>query len=147
MSLVGMVAASLSLVLTGPALMIGGSFPGYGTLRGDEPPAPVARAVLLAEPARAWKLEELARAAEVSLGHSHNVMKRLEELAWVDVVLLSVPAAALGQLGDLVESMIKRSRGVKDSGNLLPGHGGMLDRIDALLFVAPIVYAYVVLVR
>jgi phosphatidate cytidylyltransferase len=69
----------------------------------------------------------------------------LDRLSWVDVFLIGIPAGVLGQLGDLTESLIKRSTGVKDSGSLLPGHGGILDRIDAVLFIAPYVYAYLTL--
>ena len=59
-----------------------------------------------------------------------------EMAAWACVVL-AVPGAALGQVGDLAESLIKRSTGVKDSGKILYGHGGVLDRMDAMLFAAP----------
>ncbi len=59
------------------------------------------------------------------------------------IVLLTVALNIAAQLGDLVESLIKRGAGAKDSGSILPGHGGMLDRIDALLFAAPILWFYV----
>ncbi|MBK7579657.1 MAG: phosphatidate cytidylyltransferase [Myxococcales bacterium] len=55
---------------------------------------------------------------------------------------LAIVAGGLGQMGDLVESLLKRSTGIKDSGWIVPGHGGLLDRVDALLIVSPIVYLY-----
>jgi phosphatidate cytidylyltransferase len=66
----------------------------------------------------------------------------LEQPAMVPVVLLTIALNIAAQLGDLVESLIKRGAGVKDSGAILPGHGGMLDRIDAMLFAAPVLWFY-----
>ncbi len=56
-----------------------------------------------------------------------------------DLVLLSIPLAVLAQLGDLFESWLKRKAGAKDSGNIFPGHGGVMDRLDGLIPVAPVV--------
>jgi phosphatidate cytidylyltransferase len=79
--------------------------------------------------------------AEVGAALAHFVYLRSIPLA--QALALGLVAGALGQFGDLVESLLKRSTGIKDSGSIVPGHGGMLDRIDALIIVAPIVYLYV----
>jgi phosphatidate cytidylyltransferase len=59
------------------------------------------------------------------------------------IVLVGAAIAALGMVGDLFESLLKRSAGVKDSGAVIPGHGGVLDRIDSWLFAAPVYYVFV----
>lgn len=86
-------------------------------------------------------------AAPISRGllHARFIEQRdgvFTEPAMFPIVVLSVVLNIAAQLGDLVESVIKRGAGVKDSGSILPGHGGMFDRIDALLFAAPVLWAY-----
>ncbi len=66
-----------------------------------------------------------------------------EVLPLTHAIVLSLVAAALGQAGDLLESLLKRSTGVKDSGNIMPGHGGLLDRSDALMFTGATTWLYV----
>jgi phosphatidate cytidylyltransferase len=68
-------------------------------------------------------------------------------MSYLDMVLVSIPASFLGPMGDLAESMFKRNYDVKDSGKILPGHGGMLDRVDAVFFVAPWTLAYFVAIK
>jgi len=65
-------------------------------------------------------------------------------ISYVVIVIMSIVLSALSQVGDLAASTIKRFTGIKDYGKLIPGHGGMLDRIDSIIFIAP--YAYLLLV-
>lgn len=62
------------------------------------------------------------------------------------LAIIAPVAAAFGQIGDLAESLLKRSVGVKDSGKIMPGHGGLFDRVDALIFAGPVLLAYAVLI-
>jgi phosphatidate cytidylyltransferase len=70
----------------------------------------------------------------------------LPEMSWGACVLFALSVGVMGQVGDLFESQLKRVSNVKDSGGILPGHGGVLDRIDALLFAAPVAYLFRVVV-
>ena len=65
------------------------------------------------------------------------------QLTFSDAVVTAIVVGMFGQAGDLFESLLKRSFGVKDSGTIIPGHGGVLDRLDSILFAAPITYYYV----
>ena len=58
------------------------------------------------------------------------------------MLLITLVLSVAGQIGDLVESAFKRHYGVKDSGKILPGHGGILDRFDSLLFVLPLMHLF-----
>lgn len=69
----------------------------------------------------------------------------LPQLGWRQALVLAAAQGVLGQLGDLCESVMKRTYGTKDSGRLFPGHGGVLDRIDSLVFPVAGVYYYVAL--
>ncbi|MFZ6181549.1 phosphatidate cytidylyltransferase [Nannocystis pusilla] len=93
-------------------------------------------------PGKTWEgsLGGLVGANVATLGFGSAFL--LPELAVGHAIVLGILGSLAGQVGDLFESMLKRSHGVKDSGNLLPGHGGMLDRVDALLFVGPVVYYF-----
>jgi phosphatidate cytidylyltransferase len=84
-------------------------------------------------------------------GFASSIVVAFAFMRWLSVPIVILLGAAVvgniaGQIGDLLESAYKRSAGVKDSGALLPGHGGMLDRIDALILAIPVVWYYFVLV-
>jgi len=90
----------------------------------------------------AWALADSATHAQVP-----SLYTRLAGLGWPVVVVASIFLAAMSVVGDLTESLVKRSAGIKDSSQLLPGHGGVLDRVDALLPTLPLAMMLATLAR
>lgn len=96
-------------------------------------------------PGKTW--EGSIGATILTIGCSFIIAHWFHELDLIHWIIISILVSVFGTIGDLVESMLKRQAGVKDSGKIMPGHGGILDRFDSLLFVAPFVYAYLTLIR
>jgi len=91
-------------------------------------------------PGKTWEGTIIGAACTIALGFVLNLNHTYEQtFVWPFIALL---VAAFGTIGDLVESMLKRQAGVKDSGQIMPGHGGALDRFDSLIFVTPFVYVF-----
>ncbi len=97
-------------------------------------------------PSKTWEgfFGGLGAAAAISVLFFTPTPVRLPIAYW-QAVPLAIGVSALGQAGDLIESLFKRHMNSKDSGHLMPGHGGMLDRIDSLIFSSVLVYYYVLL--
>jgi phosphatidate cytidylyltransferase len=93
-------------------------------------------------PGKTWEGAVGGFITSVAAGVVFSKVFDLHGSVWAIAAVSGLMAVA-GQVGDLAESMIKRNCGVKDSGTILPGHGGFLDRVDALLFAIPILYAFV----
>ncbi len=92
-------------------------------------------------PNKSWEGAAASVATSVLLAGTY-AWRFLPEVPLTAVLILTAVANAAGQVGDLAESAIKRGAGVKDSGTILPGHGGFLDRVDSTLFALPVLYAY-----
>jgi phosphatidate cytidylyltransferase len=92
-------------------------------------------------PAKSWEGAAASVATAMAAGVAY-LHWSLPSVDWTHAAAVSAAVNAVGQIGDLAESAIKRGAGIKDSGNVLPGHGGLLDRVDSTLFALPAVYLY-----
>ncbi len=93
-------------------------------------------------PNKTWEGSLCGAAGAVVVGVILCLIPAYKGVGWWVVVLAALVASSLGHIGDLAESLFKRMIGVKDSSNLIPGHGGVLDRVDSLLFAIPTAYFF-----
>jgi phosphatidate cytidylyltransferase len=91
-------------------------------------------------PAKSWEGAAAAVVASTLIAGLYLI--RALGVSALPAIGLTIAASVAGQLGDLAESAMKRGAGMKDSGSILPGHGGLLDRVDGTLFTLPLIYAY-----
>ena len=96
-------------------------------------------------PGKSW--EGFAGGTVAGLLTAYMISASFLEFSSLEWMLIALVIIIFGTLGDLIESMLKRSAGIKDSGSLLPGHGGILDRFDAVLVAAPFVYLIISFLR
>ncbi len=95
-------------------------------------------------PKKSWEGFAGGILGAVVAGYVASQLLGQDPMMWCGLALVAAP---MGVLGDLIESQLKRKVGVKDSGNLIPGHGGLLDRFDALLVATPFAFLYLVIIR
>jgi len=92
-------------------------------------------------PQKTWMGTAGSVAASLLIAGAY-LLRFVPGVGWLQVIGLTIAANVAGQVGDLAESAMKRGASIKDSGAILPGHGGFLDRVDSTLFALPVIYAY-----